>query len=125
LPSGDEAIFDGGRQEGATMAKYLLKVSYSVDGLKGVMKAGGTSRVKAVEHALAGVGGSVESFYFAFGEDDVFVIADVPDNAAALAMAAAVGTSGAVSSYETVVLLTPEEVDNALNVTVEYTPPGG
>ena len=106
------------------MAKYLLKVSYSVDGLKGVMKEGGTSRVKAVERALAGVGGSLESFYFAFGHDDVYVIADVPDHAAAIAMAAAVTSSGATSSYETVVLLPPSEVDKAMNVAVDYTPPG-
>ena len=106
------------------MAKYLLKVSYSVDGLKGVMMEGGTSRVKAVERALAGVGGSLESFYFAFGQDDVYVIADVPDHAAAIAMAAAVTTSGAVSSYETVVLLPPSEVDKAMDVAVDYAPPG-
>jgi uncharacterized protein with GYD domain len=112
------------QDEETTMAKYLLKVSYSVDGLKGVMKAGGTSRVKAVERALAGVGGSLESFYFAFGGDDVFVIVDVPDHSAAIAMAAAVGTSGAVSSYETVVLLSPAEVDRAMNVSVDYSPPG-
>lgn len=106
------------------MAKYLLKVSYSVDGVKGVMKEGGTSRVKAVERALAGVGGSLESFYFAFGRDDVYVIVDVPDHAAALAMAAAVASSGAIDSYETVVLLSPSEVDKAMKVAVDYTPPG-
>ena len=106
------------------MAKYLLRVSYSVDGLKGVMKEGGTSRVKAVERALAGVGGSLESFYFAFGRDDVYVIVDVPDHAAAIAMAGAVASSGAVDSYETVVLLPPSEVDKAMQVTVDYVPPG-
>ena len=106
------------------MAKYLLKVSYSADGLKGVMKEGGTSRVKAVERALAGVGGSLESFYFAFGGADVYVIADVPDHAAAIAMAATVSTSGAISNYETVVLLAPSEIDEAMNRTVDYTPPG-
>ena len=61
------------------MAKYLLKVSYSTEGLQGVMKAGGAAREKAVEQMLAGVGGSLEAFYFAFGEDDVIVIADLPD----------------------------------------------
>ena len=106
------------------MAKYLLKVSYSADGLKGVMKEGGTARTKAVERALAGVGGSLESLYFAFGSDDVYVIADVPDHASAMAMAAAVGSSGAISSYETVVLLSPSDVDNAMNVSVEHAPPG-
>jgi uncharacterized protein with GYD domain len=125
LTLGSEPVFDGAlNQEEATMAKYLLKVSYSVDGLKGVMKEGGTSRVKAVERALAGVGGSLESFYFAFGGDDVYVIVDVPDHVAAIAMAAAVASSGAIDSYETVVLLSPSEVDQAMNVAVDYVPPG-
>lgn len=125
MPLGPEPVFDGAlNQEVAAMAKYLLKVSYSVDGVKGVMKEGGTSRVKAVERALAGVGGSLESFYFAFGRDDVYVIVDVPDHAAALAMAAAVASSGAIDSYETVVLLSPSEVDKAMKVAVDYTPPG-
>lgn len=106
------------------MAKYLIKASYTADGIKGVMKAGGTSRVKAVERAVEGVGGSLESFYFAFGGDDVYVTVDVPDNTAAVAMAAAVGSTGAIDSYETVVLLTPSEVDKAMNVAVDYAPPG-
>jgi uncharacterized protein with GYD domain len=106
------------------MAKYLLKVSYSAEGLKGVMKGGGTSRVKAVEHAVAGVGGSLESFYFAFGGNDVYVTVDLPDHTAAVAMAAAVATTGAISSYETVVLLSPSEIDAAMDVAVHYTPPG-
>jgi uncharacterized protein with GYD domain len=106
------------------MAKYLIKASYTADGLKGVMKAGGTSRVKAVQHAIEGVGGSLESFYFAFGGVDVFVTVDVPDNTAAVAMAAAVGSSGAIESYETVVLLSPSEVDKAMNLAVDYAPPG-
>ena len=106
------------------MAKYLIKASYTADGLKGVMKAGGTSRVKAVQHAVEGVGGSLESFYFAFGGIDVYVTVDVPDNTAAIAMAAAVGSSGAIESYETVVLLSPSEVDKAMNLAVDYAPPG-
>jgi uncharacterized protein with GYD domain len=106
------------------MAKYLLKVSYSADGLKGVMKQGGTARVKAVERALAGVGGSLESFYFAFGGDDAYLIVDVPSHAAAIAMAGAVATTGAISRYETVVLLSPADVDEAMNVAVDYAPPG-
>jgi uncharacterized protein with GYD domain len=107
------------------MGKYLLKVSYSPEGLKGVMKDGGSGRVAAVEKALAGVGGSVESFYFAFGADDVYVIADVPDNATAMAMGATIAASGAISSYETVVLLSPAEVDKAMQTTISYRAPGG
>jgi len=107
------------------MSKYLLKVSYSTEGIKGVLKGGGSARVAAVEKALAGVGGSIESFYFAFGADDVYVVVDVPSHAAAIAMAGTVGASGAVSKYETVVLLSPEEVDEARNISVDYAPPGG
>ena len=106
------------------MGKYLIKASYSAEGMKGLMKAGGTSRVKAVEKALSKVGGSIESFYFAFGADDVYVTVDGPDHAGAMAMAVAIGSSGALRSYETTVLLTPAEVDQAMNVSVDYTPPG-
>jgi len=106
------------------MAKYLLKVSYSAEGMKGVMKEGGTSRVTAIEKILDSAGGSLESFHFAFGADDVYVIAEVPDQATAMAVAAAVGSSGAISSYETVVLVEPSEIDAATKITVGYRPPG-
>jgi uncharacterized protein with GYD domain len=110
--------------EGGVMAKYLLKVSYSSEGIKGVITNGGTARVTAVEKAVSGVGGSLESFYFAFGGDDVYVVVDLPSAAAAVAVAGTVGASGAVSKYETVVLLTPAEVDEARNIGVDYAPPG-
>ena len=106
------------------MSKYLIKVSYSIDGLKGVMKSGGTSRVDAVTKAVTGLGGSIESFYFAFGGVDVYVLAEAPNNVAAAALAAAVGSSGAVARYETVVLLSPSEIDDAMRMAVDYTPPG-
>jgi uncharacterized protein with GYD domain len=106
------------------MAKYLIKASYSAEGIKGVMKAGGSSRVTAVKNAIGSVGGSVESFYFGFGSDDVYVVVDAPGNTAAAAMAAAVGSSGALARYETVVLLTAEEIDEAMKMAVSYSPPG-
>ncbi len=106
------------------MAKYLIKASYSAEGIKGVMRAGGTARVDAVKKAIASVDGSVESFYFAFGGDDVYVTVDAPNNVAAAAMAAAVGSSGALARYETVVLLTADEIDDAMKMAVSYAPPG-
>jgi uncharacterized protein with GYD domain len=106
------------------MGKFMIKASYSAEGMKGLMKAGGTSRVKAIEKALSGVGGTIESFYFAFGTDDVYVIVDGPDNVGALAMAAATSSGGALRSYSTTVLLTPAEVDQAMEMTVDYAPPG-
>ena len=106
------------------MPKYLLKVSYSAEGLKGIMKAGGSARVSAVEKALAGVGGTLECLYFAFGADDVYAIAEVPTQTDAIALAATISGSGAISKYETVVLLSPADVDQAMSVTVDYAPPG-
>lgn len=76
-----------------------------------------------MERAVQGVGGSLKSFYFAFGRDDVYVTVDAPDNAAVMAIAAAVGSSGAIDDYETVVLLTPAEVDQAMGIAVDYVPP--
>jgi uncharacterized protein with GYD domain len=106
------------------MTKFMISASYNAQGIQGVMKAGGSSRVQAVEKMVAGVGGTVESFYFAFGARDVYVVVDVPQNTQAAAVAAAVTASGAMSSYETIVLLSPEEVDQAMEVAVQYAPPG-
>lgn len=110
--------------EGNIMAKYLLKVSYTAEGLRGVRKEGAAARGAFVGQLLETVGGSLESFYFAFGGDDVIVIADMPDNTTAAAMAAAIGASDAIGSYETVPLLTTQEVDAAMKISVGYRAPG-
>ncbi len=70
-----------------------------------------------------GLGGSLESFYFAFGETDAYVLLELPDNLSAAAASIAVNTSGGASS-EVVVLLTPEDVDEAAKLSVDYRPPG-
>lgn len=106
------------------MPKYLVKASYSPEGARGVISGGGTARVDAVRHLLESVGGSVESFYFAFGGSDVFITVDAPDNASVAAVTMTVGASGALAGVETVVLLTPEEVDAAAQRTVQYRAPG-
>jgi uncharacterized protein with GYD domain len=80
--------------------------------------------VEAVSKMVADAGGTLESFYFAFGDDDAYVIVDVPDNVTAAAIAMAVGASG-LTGCRTVVLLTPAEVDRAAQVSVSYRPPGG
>jgi uncharacterized protein with GYD domain len=105
------------------MAKYLVAASYTAEGIAGVMKEGGTARVNVVEKMVAGLGGKVESFHFAFGADDAFVIIDLPDNVSAAALGLAVGASKAVN-VRTTVLLTPEEVDRAAKMKVDYTAPG-
>lgn len=95
------------------MAKYMIEAAYSQEGLKGIAKDGGTARRTAVEAAIKGLGGRLEVFYFAFGQSDVYGIADVPDNVTAAAFALAVGATGALSHLKTIVLLTPEEIDQA------------
>lgn len=106
------------------MAKYLIQASYSSDGMKGVLAKGGVARREAVEKMLSDVGGHVESFNFAFGDTDAYVIVEVPDNITAAAVGMAVGASGLMASYKTTVLLTPEEIDRASQVAVSYRPPG-
>ena len=101
------------------MPKYLSLGSYTVDGIRGVMQEGGTGRRKAVQAAIEAMGGKMEAYYFAFGEHDVVVISEVPDNVTAAALAIGIGSTGTVSLKPTV-LLTPEELDQATKKTVAF-----
>ncbi len=105
------------------MPKYLIQASYTAEGVQGLLKDGGSKRRSAAEQAIKGLGGTLEAFYFAFGDTDVFAIADAPDNASAAAVSLAVSATGAVNSKITV-LMTPEEVDQAAKKSVSYRPPG-
>jgi uncharacterized protein with GYD domain len=106
------------------MPKYLISASYSAEGLKGLQKDKASGRRRAVTAAIEGVGGKVEAVYYALGHDDVYVIADLPDNATAAGLGIAVSATGLVRT-RTVALLTVEEVDGALAKNVNYRPPGG
>jgi uncharacterized protein with GYD domain len=106
------------------MGKYLFEARYTAEGAKGVAKDGGSARRTAVKKAVEGLGGKLESFHFAFGGVDAYVIVDLPDNITAAAMALAVGKSG-LSSAKTTVLLTPEDMDAATKKGVKYKGPGG
>jgi uncharacterized protein with GYD domain len=105
------------------MLKFMIEASYTREGIQGLQSAGGSSRRDAVSEALASVGGSLESFHFAFGDHDAVVIAALPDHEAAAALALAVNASGAVTTSMTM-LLTPEEVDAAAQKSVGYRAPG-
>jgi uncharacterized protein with GYD domain len=105
------------------MPKYLAHCNYVGDGIKGLLKEGGTSRRAVVDKLAESVGGKVEVFYYAFGETDLYVIADLPDNESMTAVALMVAASGAIT-IKTTVLLTPEEVDEAAKKTPLYRPPG-
>ncbi len=105
------------------MPKFMVKASYSAEGTRGLLKEGGTGRRAAVTKLIEGLGGKVEAFYFAYGEHDAYVIADVPDAATGLALSLAVNASGAVRA-SMVPLITPEEIDLARKKTVAYKAPG-
>ncbi|MDX6649170.1 MAG: hypothetical protein QOJ97_1121 [Solirubrobacteraceae bacterium] len=106
------------------MPKFLFEASYTLDGVKGVRSAGGTSRRDAIAALAASVGGTLESFYFGFGDRDAYVLVDLPDNESAAAIALTVNATGG-ATVRTVALLTPEEVDAAAKRSVDYRPPGG
>ena len=105
------------------MSKYLFHGSYTEEGLKGLLKEGGSKRREATEQLVKSLGGTLEAYYFAFGDNDFYLIVDAPDNVSASAASLVANASGAVK-VKTVVLLTPEEVDQVVKKTVEYRPPG-
>ncbi len=106
------------------MPKYLITGSYTAEGARGVLAEGGTGRRAATEQLIGSLGGTVEAYYFGFGSDDFYLIADLPGNAAAAAGALTGAASGAIRT-RTIVLLTPEEVDEATKLSPTYRPPGG
>ena len=105
------------------MPKYLFQGSYTMEGLSGLMEEGATGRREMAQHLAASMGGSIEAFYYAFGDSDLYVIADLPDDASAAAVSVTVGASGA-ASIKTTVLVTPETIDQAMKKTEGYRPPG-
>ena len=94
------------------MAKYMFKTSYTQSGLKGLLAEGGTGREAALRQTIEGAGGTLEGFYYAFGECDLYLIAELPDEAAATALSLNIAAAGALTVSVTV-LLTPETVDEA------------
>ncbi len=105
------------------MPKYLAQANYVGEGLKGLLKEGGSSRRAAVEKLFESLGGKVEAFYYAFGDTDLFIIAEAPDNVTAATISLTVNAAGAATSKITV-LLTAEEIDAAAKKTPSYRPPG-
>ncbi len=105
------------------MPRYLIVANYTAEGTQGLLSKGGTARRTSVTEMVEKLGGTVETFDFAFGKDDVYVICDVPDNVTAAAIGLSVGASGLVALH-TVVLLTPEEIDAAAQMHPDYRGPG-
>src|SRR5262249_7163958 len=105
------------------MPKFMFTASYTVDGLHGLLTDGGSGRVDAARKTVDSLGGHLDAMYFGFGDQDVYILCDLPDNRAGTAVSLAVGAAGGVNT-KTVVLLTPEEVDRATRQAVDYRAPG-
>ena len=105
------------------MPKYLLQANYVGEGIKGLLKEGGSSRAANLEQTIKSMGGTIEAFYYAFGDTDVYVIVDLPDNASITALALTIAATGAVTT-KTIVLITPQEVDEAVKKHPSYRAPG-
>lgn len=105
------------------MPKYLFHGSYTPEGFRGLLDEGGSKRRQAAQQALKSVGGTLEAFYFSFGDDDFYIIVDLPDNVSTTAVSFVGNVSGAFN-IKTIVLLTPEEVDEAIEMNVDFRPPG-
>ena len=105
------------------MSKYLFQANYTAQGLQGLLKEGGTARQRVFEEMAREQGGTLESFYYAFGGSDLYITFDLPDAATAAAISLNIGAGGALS-ISTVQLITAEEIDEACGKTVTYRPPG-
>ncbi len=105
------------------MGKYLMQASYTHAGLAGLLEEGGTRRREALTATIEGMGGSLEALYYAFGACDLFMIADLLDDATATAVSLNIGAAGALNVSVTV-LVTPETVDAAVAKSVPYRAPG-
>lgn len=105
------------------MTKYLWQVSYTAEGARGLLAEGGTARRDAITRMVESVGGSVEACYFAFGGADLYVIGEVPDEVAAAALSIQTKASGAAAT-QSIVLVAPEQVDEAVRRQADYRPPG-
>ncbi|MEU9824076.1 GYD domain-containing protein [Micromonospora chersina] len=105
------------------MARFLLRSTYTADGLHGLIRDGGTKRVDVVRKMVENAGGRMESMYFAFADDDTYVLCEMPDHRSAAALAIAIGAAGGLQVQVTP-LLTPAEVDEATRTPAAYSPPG-
>ena len=105
------------------MTKFLITASYNDEGVKGLLKVGGTNRKEAIRKMVADVGGNLEAFYFAFGDYDVYAIVELPDTTSGAALTLTINASGLVNVSATL-LLSPEEIDKATKMSVNYRIPG-
>ncbi len=105
------------------MARYLFRAKYTQAGVTGLLKEGGTSRREALRQTIEGMGGNLQDLFYAFGDWDLFLITELPDDEAATAVSLNISAAGALEVSVTVIV-TPETVDAAVSKSVPYRAPG-
>lgn len=105
------------------MSKYLFQASYTQAGVKGLLKEGGSSRREALRETIESLGGSLEAMYYAFGDVDLLIVVELPDESSAVALSMFIGAAGALD-VSMRVLISPETVDEAIRKNVAYRAPG-
>ena len=105
------------------MPRYLITGSYTAEGTKGLLVEGGSGRKAVVEKALQGIGGKLEAMYYAYGDTDVVIIADVPDAVSGIALSLTANATGTVN-IKTTPLITVEEIDAACKKSIAFRPAG-
>ncbi len=107
------------------MPLYLTRFSYTPATWAKLMKSPEDRRAAAKQYIEA-VGGKLHGFWYAFGDHDAFNLWEAPDTVSMAATSIAISAGGALSSFETTVLLTVEEALEALHKasTIRYRPPG-
>ncbi|PKB82192.1 MAG: GYD domain-containing protein [SAR202 cluster bacterium Io17-Chloro-G9] len=108
------------------MPRYLIQASYNQSGISDLVH-NPQDRAAVIRTVIERMGGTLESFYYAFGDYDVVAIGEFPDNATAAALAMAVGSGGALRDYKTTVLMSMDEAIEAMRKAggAGYRPPGG
>ena len=105
------------------MSKYLIQASYTQSGVQGLLKEGGSSRRQALTQTVEGLGGTLEAIYYAYGDVDLLMVVDLPDESTAAALSMFIGAAGALNVSMTV-LISPETIDDAIRKNVQYRAPG-
>lgn len=106
------------------MATFLIQGSYSAQAVSAMIK-NPQDRAAVVRTMIEKAGGKLHGFWLSFGENDYVAVAEMKDNVGAAAFAMAVASSGAMSSYKSTPLLSPEESVQAMKQAAEvnYQPP--
>ncbi|MFF5171526.1 GYD domain-containing protein [Micromonospora sp. NPDC000089] len=106
------------------MAKFLIRASYTAEGLKGLQAQGGVQRAEVARAMVENSGGQMVAVYFAFDQPDAYLFVDLPDFMTVASIAVAIRAAGGTTDVRITPVLTAEEVDQLARLPVVYQPPG-